>query len=301
MWKTLTIKIALPVLLFIFFAPNPKDTLNYTELSIILKNEAFIEILEAEFSDLFFDSFASEGSTLKAYAPSNLFEKSQLDPILEQYASEIETYSVKQIEHQNWNSVWESNYPPVLLDNELFIGAPFHTADSAAKHSIILEPNMSFGTGHHPTTEMMLRAMFQLDLNQKTVLDFGCGSAILSIYADFKNASGIGVEIDEHAAEAARENLTLNNAQNFKIITGGIETIGSNQYDIISANINRNVIEECLQTFNACSKSGTRLLCSGFLEHDISGLKTMLSDANYQIDEVKQIDEWAMIATTYLG
>jgi ribosomal protein L11 methyltransferase len=129
MWKTLTIKIALPVLLFIFFAPNPKDTLNYTELSIILKNEAFIEILEAEFSDLFFDSFASEGSTLKAYAPSNLFEKSQLDPILEQYASEIETYSVKQIEHQNWNSVWESNYPPVLLDNELFIGAPFHTAD----------------------------------------------------------------------------------------------------------------------------------------------------------------------------
>lgn len=275
--------------------------MNYTEFSINLKNEAFIEILEAEFSDLFFDSFASEGKTLKAYAPSHLFDKNQLDSILQEYDQVVESSSILEIEHQNWNAVWESNYPPVMLDNELFIGAPFHSPETSAKHSIILEPNMSFGTGHHPTTEMVLRAMFEIDLNQKTVLDFGCGSAILSIYAELKNATGIGVEIDPHAAEAARENLRLNHSKNFTIVTGGIDSVGDKSYDIIAANINRNVIEECLPTFKACSETGTRLLCSGFLEHDIDGLKQMLSDANYRIDEVKQIDEWAMIATTYLG
>ncbi|MDP4844022.1 MAG: 50S ribosomal protein L11 methyltransferase, partial [Salibacteraceae bacterium] len=154
---------------------------------------------------------------------------------------------------------------------------------------------------HHPTTEMMLRAMFKMDLNNKSVLDFGCGSAILSIYADFKKAFGIGIEIDAHAADAARVNLALNNANNFTIVTGGVETISNNQFDLIAANINRNVIEECLETFVKSSKNGTRLFCSGFLQHDIEGLSAMLSQSNYQIDKVNQIGEWAMIETTYLG
>jgi ribosomal protein L11 methyltransferase len=274
---------------------------NYIELSIVVRNKVFTEILEAELAELDFESFVNENFTLKAYAISEAYNDSESRAILEQYQDEIESIVTREIEHQNWNLVWESNYQPVMLDKELFIGASFHEVDPSAAFNIILEPNMSFGTGHHPTTEMMLRAMFKMDLNNKSVLDFGCGSAILSIYADFKKAFGIGIEIDAHAADAARVNLALNNANNFTIVTGGVETISNNQFDLIAANINRNVIEECLETFVKSSKNGTRLFCSGFLQHDIEGLSAMLSQSNYQIDKVNQIGEWAMIETTYLG
>jgi ribosomal protein L11 methyltransferase len=274
---------------------------NYIELSIIVRNKVFTEILEAELAELDFESFVNENFTLKAYATSEAYNDSASRAILEQYQDEIESINTREIAHQNWNLVWESNYQPVMLDKELFIGASFHEVDPSAAFNIILEPNMSFGTGHHPTTEMMLRAMFKMDLNNKSVLDFGCGSAILSIYADLKKAFGIGIEIDAHAADAARLNLALNNANNFTIVTGGVETISNNQFDLIAANINRNVIEECLETFVKSSKNGTRLFCSGFLQHDIEGLSAMLSQSNYQIDKVNQIGEWAMIETTYLG
>ncbi|MDP4966100.1 MAG: 50S ribosomal protein L11 methyltransferase [Salibacteraceae bacterium] len=275
--------------------------MNYIELSIIVRNKVFTEILEAELAELDFESFVNENFTLKAYATSEAYNDSASRAILEQYQDEIESINTREIAHQNWNLVWESNYQPVMLDKELFIGASFHEVDPSAAFNIILEPNMSFGTGHHPTTEMMLRAMFKMDLNNKSVLDFGCGSAILSIYADLKKAFGIGIEIDAHAADAARLNLALNNANNFTIVTGGVETISNNQFDLIAANINRNVIEECLETFVKSSKNGTRLFCSGFLQHDIEGLSAMLSQSNYQIDKVNQIGEWAMIETTYLG
>ncbi|MDP4762798.1 MAG: 50S ribosomal protein L11 methyltransferase [Salibacteraceae bacterium] len=275
--------------------------MNYIELSIIVRNKVFTEILEAELAELDFESFVNENFTLKAYATSEAYNDSASRAILEQYQDEIESINTREIAHQNWNLVWESNYQPVMLDKELFIGASFHEVDPSAAFNIILEPNMSFGTGHHPTTEMMLRAMFKMDLNNKSVLDFGCGSAILSIYADLKKAFGIGIEIDAHAADAARVNLALNNANNFTIVTGGVETISNNQFDLIAANINRNVIEECLETFVKSSKNGTRLFCSGFLQHDIEGLSAMLSQSNYQIDKVNQIGEWAMIETTYLG
>ncbi|MDP4963584.1 MAG: 50S ribosomal protein L11 methyltransferase [Salibacteraceae bacterium] len=275
--------------------------MNYIELSIVVRNKVFTEILEAELAELDFESFVNENFTLKAYATSEAYNDSESRAILEQYQDEIESIVTREIEHQNWNSVWESNYQPVMLDKELFIGASFHEVDPSAAFNIILEPNMSFGTGHHPTTEMMLRAMFKMDLNNKSVLDFGCGSAILSIYADLKKAFGIGIEIDAHAADAARLNLALNNANNFTIVTGGVETISNNQFDLIAANINRNVIEECLETFVKSSKIGTRLFCSGFLQHDIDGLSTMLTKSKYRIDQVNQIGEWAMIETTYLG
>lgn len=275
--------------------------MNYIELSVIVKNKVFTEILEAELAELDFESFVNENFTLKAYATTVAYDDSESRAILEQYKDEIESIETREIEHQNWNSVWESNYQPVMLDKELFIGASFHEVDTSAAYHIVLEPNMSFGTGHHPTTEMMLRAMFKIDLNNKYVLDFGCGSAILSIYASFKQATGIGIEIDAHAAEAARVNLALNNANSFTILTGGVETISNNQFDLIAANINRNVIEECLETFVKSSKIGTRLFCSGFLEHDIDGLSTLLTKSNYRIDQVNQIGDWAMIETTYRG
>lgn len=272
---------------------------DYTEVALELKSQDFAEILEAELAELEFESFVSEGSTLKAYILTESYNEALLNPVLEQYSDEIENTSVNKIEHQNWNAVWESNYPPVKLDNELFIGATFHEIDKDCKYSISLEPNMSFGTGHHPTTEMMLRTMFELDLQNQLTLDFGCGSAILAIYASYRGAHGVGVEIDPYAAEAARDNLKLNNVSNFEIITGDISSFTTQPFDVILANINKNVIEECLSTFVSCAKSGTKLLCSGFLENDIKPLTEKLEKAGFEVKTVRQIGEWAMINTIF--
>ena len=273
--------------------------MNYTEVSLEFTNEDFTEILEAELAEIDFESFVNEGKTLKAYISAEQFSFEKLREILDQYHENIVMSNLREIAHQNWNSVWESNYAPVTLDSELFIGASFHEISVKTKYSMVLEPNMSFGTGHHPTTEMVLRSMFNIDLENKSVLDFGCGSAILSIYAAYKNAHGIGIEVDPYAADAARQNLTLNKVSSFKIVTGGIETLESEKYDVILANINKNVIEECLPTFQKIAKTGTKLLCSGFLSHDVDDLTSFLRNAGFEINEVKQIEDWSMIETTF--
>lgn len=275
--------------------------MNYIELELQVKTENFVEILEAELADIDFESFISEGDVLKAYIETEKFDSSALKCLLDEYAEEIIKAEHSEIEHQNWNSVWEANYAPVKLDDELFIGATFHETDLECRYSILLEPNMSFGTGHHPTTEMMLRAMFEIDFSNKFVLDFGCGSAILSIYASYKGAHGFGVEIDRYAAEAARENLVRNEVQNFTIITGDIDSFSKQSFDVILANINKNVIEECLPIFRSCAKPGTKFLCSGFLEHDVQNLSQSIEASGFSIKSVLNIGEWAMINSIYKG
>lgn len=274
--------------------------MDYTELTVQLTDPSFGEILEAELAELDFESFESQGNIFKAYIPVDQYRAEDSEEILNAYSDHISSKHVQVIEHTNWNAVWESNYPPVTLEGELFIGAPFHEVPQHINHHIILEPNMSFGTGHHPTTELMLRQLFTLDLNGKSLIDFGCGSAVLAIYAAMKGAHGSGVEIDAHAAEAARANLDRNNTTGIDILTGGIERLKGHTFDIIAANINRNVIEECLPQFRASVKNGGWLLCSGFLTDDTFALKERLSEHGFKVEQELQKDGWAMLAAKSL-
>lgn len=273
--------------------------MDYVEVVLSFEESVFGEILEAELAEIGFESFVNEKNTLKAYIGVDSFVSSDLEAILSSYADNLRDSKIQNIAHTNWNAVWEASYEPVLIENNIYIKAPFHKDHPSAEISITLDPNMSFGTGHHPTTHMMLKELSLIDLRNKSLCDFGCGSGILSIYASIKGASGIGIEIDEHAAEAARTNLKINDVYNFDIITGDIGTLGERSFDIIAANINRNVIEESLEQFKNVIPPGGKLLCAGFLNADEEGLTKRLNKAGFQIIRKDEKEGWTMLSTQY--
>ncbi|GAB5539487.1 MAG: 50S ribosomal protein L11 methyltransferase [Salibacteraceae bacterium] len=274
--------------------------MDYHQLTIHCSGSQYPEIIEAELLDLGFESFEQENTVLKAYVKSEDFDLKSIESVLDAFGDVIEKQDITEHRHQNWNAVWESNYPSVKLDNELFIGAPVHSQPADTKHSIVIDPNMSFGTGHHPTTEQVLRYMFNLDLQDKSVLDFGCGSGVLSIYAGMRNASGIGIEIDPHAAETAKTNLANNQITSFEIKTGDSAQLGTEKFDIILANINRNVIEENLPHFINKINAGGTIICSGFLVSDTEALCQLLIDSGLKVDLTTSLEEWGMIAAKSL-
>jgi ribosomal protein L11 methyltransferase len=272
--------------------------LDYVHLRLEFSDTQFPEILEAELSELPFDSFEVEKTALSAFIPSEAYNEVAVNEILASYKPAIINATTSTVPHQNWNSVWESNYEPIAFGDELFVGATFHEIPARFRHSIVLDPNMSFGTGHHPTTAQVLAQLFDLNLNAQSILDFGCGSGILSIYASFKGGSGMGIEIDAHAAEAARKNLALNEVISFEILTGDINTIPKMKFDLILANINRNVIEESLTRFKESLKDTGSLICSGFFTSDIEPLSVKLIEQGFQISSTTDQDNWGMINAT---
>lgn len=278
-----------------YIAQLNQPILNYKEITITCESAEYTEIIEAELSDLPFESFSTDLKTLKGYMPDQLFDKQSIDSVLESYRNEISDISISSIKHTNWNAAWEADYEPVKIDQELYIGAPFHERPEGFNHYMTIDPNMSFGTGHHPTTTLMLRSLANQNMSGKKVLDFGCGSGILAIYCDYRGAHGIGVEIDSHAANAARKNLKLNASEKFKIETGDIHAIGEEKYDVILANINKNVIEECLPQLVEALNLGGQLMCSGFLVSDINPLTLMLSNRSFEITATETLEDWALI------
>lgn len=271
--------------------------MDYTELSITLNDPLHADIFEAELAELGYESFVTEGATLNAYIPCIHFDEKQANQLLASYSELIKKQSVQVIEHTNWNAKWESTYDPVWVDDAIFIHAPFHSPEAKAELNILVDPNMSFGTGHHPTTHMMLRAMRTIDLKQKNLLDFGCGSGILSIYAAKKGAKGMGIEIDPNAADAARENLRINDVSTFEIITGDLAALVGDSFDIILANINRNVIEESFPTFRTKLSAQGWLLCAGFLDEDAPALRRHLEHSGLVVRQALSRDGWTMLAT----
>jgi len=271
--------------------------MDYTELSISLVDKSTADIFEAELAELGFESFAVEGAVLKAYIPEHHYAQEKVTQVLDAYSELVSSHAVTQIKHTNWNAVWESSYEPVWVDDAIFIHAPFHTPEPEAELNLVLDPNMSFGTGHHPTTHMMLRAMRNIELSQKHIADFGCGSGILAIYASHKGAHGVAIEIDPNAAEAARENLRLNDVNSFEVLTGDLSSLVGDTFDLILANINRNVIEESLPTFRQKLASNGWLLCAGFLDADAEDLKRQSAQAGLVIRHELSRDGWTMLAT----
>jgi len=268
----------------------------YIEIKIECSSKDFCEIIEAEIMDFGFESFEVNEAILRGFAKQDQIDRAAVDQVLLEYQDHISSIIDIVHEDENWNSVWESNFEPVTIGDELFIGATFHDIPDRFKHSIVIDPNMSFGTGHHPTTEMMIRKMMSTELDGKIVLDFGCGTGILAIYADYKGASGVAIEIDKHVATCARNNLKANKSNNFEVITGGVESIQNGPFDLILANINRNVIEESLKTFIKSLNLHGQLVCSGFLVSDIDGLTDTLSKAGLEIINTDTIGDWALIA-----
>ncbi len=266
--------------------------MTYTEVKFTTNSAAQNEILIAQLAQIGFEGFEEEENILKAFIKQNECSAAAVDEIAN---SNQLTYTITEIEQQNWNAQWESSFEPVLVNNFAAIRASFHEPVKNVQHEIIITPKMSFGTGHHATTYLMMEQMSQLNFTGKTVMDFGTGTGVLAILAEKMGATEIvAIDNDDWSIDNAKENIGNNNSTHIVIQKG--ESIGANRkYDIILANINLNVIVQNMPLIAAACKPGTQIVLSGFLYTDEAAVKSALHANSLVFSTVTRQKDWICI------
>ncbi len=245
---------------------------DYIKYEIEVADEGQAEILTAYLSDFPFESFESDERALCAYIRSD-----EVEAYTEDIHATLEglKWCSTEIKSQNWNTLWESNFTEVEVDNEVLIRAPFHTPrPEFGEREIVIQPKMSFGTGHHSTTQLMVRMLLDAEAPSRRVLDMGSGTGVLAILAARLGAESVlAVEIDDMAEESVRENISINGvAERVESICGDVAAIKGRHFDIILANINRNILLRDMADYCATLNAGGLLVISGFLEEDVAPL-----------------------------
>lgn len=269
-------------------------SLRYIEYNFTIEpRDPATEILIAELGLFGFESFVETETGLLAYIPSEEYVKDVMNDIRILKSDEfIVEYSVKTIEQINWNEEWEKNFTPINVDSKVYVRAPFHDA-STMDYEIVIEPKMSFGTGHHETTHMMIQHLLDLDLTHKSVLDMGCGTGILAIFAAMKNARPIdAIDIDEWCVENTNENIEKNNCEFISVFLGDAHLLKNQKYDIIIANINRNILLQDLPAYKRCLNNNGILLLSGFYTEDEPLLQSKAKELGFEFLKKFERNNW---------
>ena len=280
--------------------------MNYIEVKFICtpNDEIVNSVLSATIAEIGFESFVEDELGTTAYIQSSLFNIEELDKSLNSLPVEAEIlYTYKSIEDQNWNEEWEKNYfQPLIIDDKCIIQSTFHNVPAIYDYNIYIDPKMAFGTGHHQTTELMIREILKDDFNGKSVLDMGTGTAILAILASMRGANPItAIDIDQWAYDNAMENLNLNNVNNVDVKIGGAELLGSEKFDIILANINRNILLNDIHSYASVLNSGGTLYMSGFYVEDIPAIKEESSKNELIFEYNTEKDNWVAVKFTKLS
>jgi ribosomal protein L11 methyltransferase len=271
--------------------------LEFIELQVTVPPE-FADILVAELAEIGYDTFTETERGINAYIPATRFSESSVQDIIRKYG-EVTTisYEHSSIARKNWNEEWEKNYSPIVIGDQCRVRASFHPADRQYPYEIIINPKMSFGTGHHETTALMLENQLHVPHAGKRVLDAGSGTGILAIMAAKLGALRVDAfDIEEWAVENARENGELNNCPQLHIQKGTIdEVVLEDTYDIILANINRNVLLQDIPRYAARLSGGGYLLLSGFYVSDVDDIEQKAS-AHPLVKENQQTkNNWAAL------
>lgn len=277
--------------------------MNYVEVKLKCKpnNEAINSVLAALLADIGYDSFVEHEEGTLAYVVSSLYDEEALKNLIENFPLDAQVeYEVKDIEDQNWNEEWEKNYfSPIVLEDQCVIKSSFHKDVPDAKYTIIINPKMAFGTGHHQTTILMLQEILKRDFTGQSVLDMGCGTAILAILASLRGAKDVlAIDIDQWAYDNTVENLNLNDIKNVSVEIGGADLLGKTSFDTVIANINRNILLEDMHTYAAVLNAGGVLYMSGFYTEDIEILKAEATKHSLVFDYYTQKDNWAGVKFT---
>lgn len=272
--------------------------MDYIELNIAVADAEQAEILTAELSELPFDSFVTERGVLKAYIPQSALVdcKEEADQVLARYGVTDARYV--QIEAQNWNALWESNFEPVDVDGRVLIRAPFHAPSTTAEFEVVIMPKMSFGTGHHATTKMMVQMILDSDLQGKHGLDMGSGTGVLAIAACRCGAQGLdAVDIDDFAYENCVENLATNGVSECVTpMLGDVRAIEGRHYDFILANINRNILLGDMDAYLRSLNEGGELFVSGFLDADVQAMCQAASERGLTLHHERHTAGWAALS-----
>ncbi|HBX53326.1 MAG: ribosomal protein L11 methyltransferase [Bacteroidetes bacterium RIFOXYA12_FULL_35_11] len=273
--------------------------MDYIELicSLELPTEEKQEILTALLGDIGYDSFEYSENGIAAYILESFFSAEAVIEIQKSIDFQF-TYSFSGVEKKNWNEEWEKNFLPVYIKNFYQIRAPFHEKKIGYKLDLLITPKMSFGTGHHPTTRLMLEQMVEMNFENKNVLDMGSGTGILSIAASMLGAASVtAIEIDDWCYENIVENVSLNKVQNINIFTGGIELVNhSEAFDVIIANINRNVLLEQIPVYSNAMRKNAVLLLSGFYSEDRNAIEKLCSEHFLTFETISGNSNWIVLS-----
>lgn len=275
--------------------------MQYTEVTLELKpySQQNAEIITALLAELGFDSFVDSPNGLLAYIPTNQFDEKAIIELFSNLLVDTDVkYVVTHIQDQNWNTKWESNFEPITVDSFCRVRAPFHQPEEGFELEIVIEPKMAFGTGHHQTTWLMIREIFNIDMQQKSVLDMGCGTGILAIVAEKRGASRVtAIDNDNWAYENSNENVVANNCSRIRTLLGDASALGSEKYDIILANINLNILISDLSTYKANLNPKGLLIMSGILISDIPTISKTAQQHGLTVDLTRNKNDWALVLT----
>lgn len=254
------------------------------------------EILIAELGEKAFESFTETETGIDAFVQKALWDEAILEDI---YILENEDFSIsytfEEIEQINWNEEWEKNFEPIDVDGKCHVRAPFHTKTNA-EFDIVIEPKMSFGTGHHETTHMMIQHLLAMNLNGLKTLDMGCGTAILAILAEMKGAQPIdAIDIDNWCYLNSIENAERNNCNHISIYEGDAKLLAGKNYDLIIANINRNILLNDMQSYVDCLNQNGILLLSGFYEDDVPYLDKSCTEKGLIFQDKISKNNWVAL------
>lgn len=258
--------------------------MDYIEL-LVRCDGTYCDIIQAELAELGFEAFAEEERGFAAYAPVKAFNKAATESILKEYMMDAALeWEVKTLDKKNWNEEWEKNYDLIEIGNECVVRASFHPPRPDVPYEIIITPKMSFGTGHHQTTKLMLKQQLHLNHQGMRVLDVGCGTAILAIMAFKRGAAEVwACDIDEWCVENGEENCLLNKCPEIQVRLGTLAESGiGGRYDIILANINKNVLLEEMDLYAEFLQPDGHLLLSGFYEEDIEDLLNLAHELGFE-------------------
>jgi len=253
------------------------------------------EILYAELGEMPFESFEETEKGLEAYIPAPDFKEDMLEElIIKTLPNQQVNISKENIAQQNWNAVWESNFEEIVVNENCVIRAPFHHP-AKVKYDIVISPQMSFGTGHHETTFLIANELFHLDLKNKSLLDMGCGTGVLAIIAHKLGANPIeAIDIEEWAYENTKDNNKLNNIDDMVVLHGDAELLKGKSFDIILANINRNILLNDMATYTGSLNKGGTILFSGFYETDIPSIKESAEKNGLTFVKYEVKNNWTM-------
>ena len=257
------------------------------------------EILFAKLSQIGFEGFVEGEDDIQAYIEEQHFSSEEFNVLIDELAS----YNIKvqyhyhKTEDQNWNEEWEKKFSPVVVDEGVLIRAPFHEASGDLEYTLVIEPKMSFGTGHHHTTKLMIREMGRLNLEGLRILDMGCGTGVLGIYGCFKGAVRVlGVDFDQWAFENALENVTRNQATGMEVRLGDVGVLDHEIFDVILANITRNTLVRDMSEYTKHLVDEGRLLVSGILAEDTQYVLNEAYRCGMHHENTEEESNWILLS-----
>jgi len=274
--------------------------MNYYNVKILVKDKSFSgfgEIIPAWLSDFGFDSFTEEEDGITAFIPEADFDEKTVTEQLQWIRQQVDiSWEFTYIPDENWNKEWEKNFDPVIIADRCMVRAPFHQPVPGIEFDLVIMPKMSFGTAHHETTRMMIEFILEHNWENLEVLDMGSGTGVLAILASKMGAAtALAIDNDSWAFENATENIERNQVANVKALLGDDKSLKGMIFDVIIANINRNILLQQLPVYAKALKPGGELFMSGFYEEDIPILLNAAKEFGLELREKKLLNKWAAI------